>query len=89
MANTTVTTNLQVIKFRRDFFREYIRNNRLSAYAGTSVANPICIKEDRGPTIRHPLLTRLTGNGVSGASTLRGNGEAIGNYSWDRHLSLH
>jgi hypothetical protein len=45
--------------------------------------NPIVIKEGRGPTIRHPLLTRLTGNGVTGSTTLRGNGEAIGNYSWD------
>lgn len=83
MANTTVTSNLQVIKFRKDFFREYIRTNRLSPYTGTGVDNPVVIKEDRGPTIRHPLLTRLTGSGVSGTDTLRGNGEAIGNYSWD------
>lgn len=83
MANTTVTSNLQVIKFRSDFFREYIRTNRLSPYSGTGVNNPIVIKEDRGPTIRHPLVTRLTGSGVSGSDTLRGNGEAIGNYSWD------
>lgn len=83
MANTNVTTNLQVIKFRNDFFREYIRTNRLSSYAGTGVNNPIVVKQDRGPTIRHPLVTRLTGSGVSGTDQLRGNGEAIGNYSWD------
>lgn len=83
MANTTVNSNLQVIKFRSDFFREYIRTNRLSPYSGTGVNSPIVIKEDRGPTIRHPLVTRLTGSGVSGSDTLRGNGEAIGNYSWD------
>lgn len=83
MANTTVTSNLQVINFRRDFFREYIRLNRLSPYTGTDVTNPIVIKEGRGPTIRHPLISRLKGAGVSGSDTLRGNGEAIGNYDWD------
>lgn len=83
MANTTVTSNLQVIQFRRDFFREYMRTNRLSPYVGTGVNNPIVIKEGRGPTIRHPLVTRLTGSGVSGSDFLRGNGEAIGNYNWD------
>ena len=56
MANQTVSANLQVIQFRRDFFREYIRDNRLSPYTGTSETNPIVIKEGRGPTIRHPLL---------------------------------
>jgi len=83
MANTTVTSNLQVIKFRNDFFREYIRLNRLSPYTGTDVTNPVVIKEDRGPTIRHPLISRLKGAGVSGSDTLRGNGESIGNYDWD------
>lgn len=83
MANDTVGTSLQVIKFRKDFFREYVRTNRLSPYTGTGVDNPIVVKEDRGPTIRHPLITRLKGSGVTGSNTLRGNGEAIGKYSWD------
>lgn len=89
MANTTVTSNLQVIKFRSDFFREYVRNNRLASFTGTGVNNPIVIKEDRGPTIRHPLVTRLRGSGVSGSDTLRGNGEAIGNYSWDTNPTYY
>ena len=83
MANTTVTSDLQVIQFRNDFFREYVRANRLSPYSGTGVDMPIVVKEGRGPTIRHPLVTRLQGAGVSGSDTLRGNGESIGNYSWD------
>lgn len=89
MANQQVTSSLEVIKFRQDFFREYVRNNRLAAYTGTAVTNPIVIKEDRGPTIRHPLLTRLQGSGVSGSDTLRGNGESIGNYSWDTQPTYH
>lgn len=89
MANQQVTSSLEVIKFRNDFFREYVRNNRLSPYTGTAVTNPIVVKEDRGPTVRHPLLTRLAGGGVSGSDTLRGNGESIGNYSWDTNPTYY
>ena len=89
MANTTVTSNLQVIKFRNDAFREYIRTNRFAGYFGTGVNNPIVIKQDRGPTVRHPLVTRLQGSGVSGTTQLRGNGEAIGNYSWDTNPTYY
>jgi hypothetical protein len=79
MANTTVSSDLQVTKYLSDFFREYIRNSRFSRYTGTGSNNVITIKEDR-KRIEVPLVTRLKGNGVSGSATLRGNGEAIGNY---------
>ena len=83
MAVTTVHTDGRVIDFRNDFFLEYMRRNRFFGYTGAGVDNPIVIKRGRGPTIRHPLLTQLDGAGVSGSSTLRGNGENIGNYFWD------
>lgn len=89
MADTTVTSNLQLIQFRNDFFREYIRDNRLSQYAGQGVSSPIVAKMGREPTIRHPLVTRLTGDGVSGSTQLRGSGEAIGNYSWDTNPTYY
>lgn len=89
MANTTPASSLEVIKFRQDFAREYVRKNRLSPYTGKAVDNAICVKQDRGPTIRHPLVSRLKGSGVSGSSTLRGNGEAIGNYSWDTNPTYY
>lgn len=79
MANTTTASELVVTRFLSDFFREWIRNNRFSKYTGTSNNNVICIKEGR-QRIEIPLVTRLKGDGVSGSSTLRGNGEAIGNY---------
>jgi hypothetical protein len=79
MANTTVSSDLQVTKYLSEFFREYIRNSRFSRYTGTGNNNVITIKEDR-KRIEVPLVTRLKGNGVTGSSTLRGNGEAIGNY---------
>ena len=83
MAEQTISTALQTIRFRTDFAREYVRKNRFSAYSGKSVNNIICQKLDSMHTIRHPLVTRLKGAGVSGSSMLRGNGESIGNYSWD------
>lgn len=79
MANTTTNSDLQVTKYLSDFFQEYIRNSRFSRYTGTGNNNVITIKEGR-QQISVPLVTRLTGGGVSGSTTLRGNGEAIGNY---------
>jgi len=83
MANQAITSSLQLIKFRKDFFREYVRNNRLAPFTGRGVQNAIVQKLGREPTLRHPLVTRLKGSGVSGSDTLRGNGESIGNFSWD------
>lgn len=83
MSETTITTDLRTIQFRRDLFREYVRTNRFSPYTGRGVDNAIVQKMGSDPTLRHPLVTRLTGNGVSGNAMLRGNGEAIGNFSWD------
>lgn len=79
MSNTTTASELVAKKFLSDFFKEYIRGNRFSRYTGTGVNNVVCIKEGR-KQIEVPLVTRLQGNGVAGSSTLRGNGEAIGNY---------
>lgn len=89
MADTTVTSSLQIIQFRNDFFREYIRDNRLSSYSGRGVNNPFVVKMGREPTIRHPLVTRLLGAGVSGSTQLRGTGEAVGNYSMDTNPTYY
>jgi hypothetical protein len=83
MAEQSITTSLQTIEFRKDFATEYVRKNRFAPYSGKGVDNAICQKLGKGHTLRHPLVTRLKGNGVSGSTMLRGNGESIGNYSWD------
>lgn len=82
MANTVVSSDLVVTKYLKDFYREFVRENMFSPYTGTSSANVINIKMDE-KTINIPLVTRLKGQGKSGSSTLRGNGENIGNYSID------
>lgn len=89
MAEQSITSSLQTIEFRKDFMREYVRANRLSAFSGRGVSNVICQKLGSGPTLRHPLVTRLQGAGVSGNSMLRGNGESIGNYSWDTNPTYY
>ena len=83
MAETSISTNGQVIKFLSEFAREWNRTNRLSPYAGRGLNNIISQKVDKGPTVRHSLVTRLKGAGVRGSDELRGKGEAIGNFTWD------
>lgn len=80
MANTAVNSGNVVTKFQSEFFREWLRGNRFARYTGTGMNNVICIKEDR-KKVSIPLVTRLTGSGVSGSATLRGSGENIGNYA--------
>ena len=79
MANTAVSSELVVKKFLSDFFKEFVRGNRFSRYTGTGSNNVITIKEGR-QQIEVPLVNRLSGTGVSGSSTLRGNGEALPNH---------
>lgn len=90
MASTTVLSGLELIKWQRDFAREYVRDSGFEPYMGTEITNIICVKNDLksdGYTIRIPLISRLTGNGVSGSSTLSGNEEAMSQYyqdvTWD------
>ncbi len=83
MAEDTIHADGQTIRFRTDLIREWVRKNRFSPYTGRGVNNVINQKFDTFHTIRHPLLTRLQGAGVSGSTMLRGNGEAIGDYYWD------
>ncbi len=79
MANTSVSSELQVKKYLSDFYSEFVRENMFSPYTGTSSSNVINIKMGR-KQCEIPLVTRLKGGGVSGSSTLRGNGENIGNH---------
>lgn len=84
MALTTVATDNKAQIWDSDYFKEYVRSNRFKRYMGTSENSVIQIKEDltkkRGDRIHIPLITKLSGNGVTGNSLLEGNEEALGNY---------
>lgn len=93
MALTTVDTNNKLVVYRRQLWREYVRENKFSPYMGTALNSIIRTTEemaDGGDQLNIPLVTRLKGRGV-GSGTLVGNEENIDNYGmrlrigWARH----
>lgn len=83
MANTSVHSGNTVTRFCREFFVEYVRQNRMAKFAGTNENNIVVIKEgDGGKVVSIPLVTRLKSSGVTGSQRLAGNEESIGNYAW-------
>jgi hypothetical protein len=84
MALTTVATASQVEEWDASYFAEYVRNSGFSQYMGRGMNMPICAKyelTDVGKAINIPLVTRLTGSGVSGQTALEGAEESLGNYN--------
>ena len=93
MAVTTVQTNNKLVKYTQEINREYVRGNLFSPYMGTALNSIIRIKNELkagGEEMNLPIVTRLTGAGVS-TGTLVGNEEQIDNYGmrvrldWARH----
>lgn len=87
MADTTVSSGNTVTQWEDRAFIEYVRTNRFNAYMSTSPMAVIHANENltrnNGNKVSIPLLTRLTGSGVSGNTALEGNEEALGNYNHD------
>lgn len=84
MVATTVAIASQVQKWDATFFAEYVRNSGFLPYMGRGTMKPICTKYELssgGKTINIPLVTRLTGAGVTGSTALEGAEEALGNYN--------
>lgn len=97
MAITTVASASQVQKWDEQFFAEYVRNSGFMPYMKRGTNAVICTKYELtsgGKTVNIPLVTRLTGAGVTGNSALEGNEEALGNYNqaisidWKRNAVL-
>jgi N4-gp56 family major capsid protein len=93
MAVTTVQSNNKLVKYTQEINREYVRGNLFSPYMGTALNSIIRIKNELragGEEMNLPIVTRLTGAGVS-TGTLVGNEEQIENYGmrvrldWARH----
>lgn len=82
MSQTIVSSSNVMTRYERQVTSEYIRNNRFSRYTGTGANNLIRIREGL-EKVSFPLIPRLKGAGVSGATYLRGSGEAMPNYSWE------
>jgi hypothetical protein len=82
MTSTTIHSDNRAKEYDKKFFREYVRNQTFSDFTGTGLTMPIVIKESDMAQISVSLITRLSGNGVSGSTTLSGNEENIGNYAF-------
>lgn len=85
MAEVTLASASEKQKWISKYFAEYVRESGFSGYMGRS-ANSIIIakhelQSEAGKTINIPLITRLTGDGVTGSGILDGNEEDLGNYN--------
>ena len=85
MAQTYAVAGLTPQLWDDKFFRDYVRSSRFKRYMGTDEASIIQLKEDltkkRGDTVTFALVNELTGAGVTGNSTLKGNEERLNSRS--------
>jgi len=86
MASTVTQSNNKLIVFRKEIFREYVRENLFSPYMGTDVNAIIRVLPDLdkggkngGEQINVPLMARLQAEAVA-SGPLVGNEEAMDNY---------
>lgn len=85
MAEVTLASDLEKQVWLNDYFQEYVRESGFRGYMGRSASSIIVTKyelqNEAGKTINIPLITRLTGTGVTGSTVLDGNEEDLGNYN--------
>jgi hypothetical protein len=80
----TITSQNELIKFRRQVISDFLRRSRFDPFMGessTSVIVRLADLEADGKQINIPLVNQLTGDGV-GAGTLRGNEEQLDSYGF-------
>ena len=90
MADTTLATASQVAKWDARFLSEYVRDSGFRPYMSRGVNSVIMAKYELasgGKTINMPLVTRLSGAGVTGSTALEGAEEALGNYNHSISIS--
>ncbi|MDT1061189.1 DUF4043 family protein [Paracoccus sp. CPCC 101403] len=84
MADTALATALQVQKWLKNYYAEYVRSSGFLGSMGTGTNSIIQVKRDltdAGKSVNIPLITRLKGAGVVGKNQLAGNEEALGNFN--------
>jgi len=85
MAQTYAASGLTPQLWDDQFFRDYVRASRYKRYFGTDEAAIFQLKEDltkrKGDSVTFALVNELTGNGVTGNNTLKGNEERLGSRS--------
>ena len=85
MAQTYAVAGLTPQQWDAEFFRDYVRMSRYKRYMGVDEASIFQLKDDlskkRGDRVTFALVNELTGNGVTGNSTLKGNEERLNSRS--------
>lgn len=84
MTTTSLNTASRIQKWDAQYFAEYIRASGFKPYMGKGTNSIIQAKYELtsgGKTINIPLVTRLTGAGVTGSTALVGAEEVLGNYN--------
>lgn len=81
---TTVDPQLRLQQWKKDYFREFLRENQFSDFMAASPTAVIHMDKrlgvGNGHQITIPLVTQLNGAGVRGNATLKGSEEQLGNY---------
>src|SRR3990172_9084734 len=81
MAQTYAVPGLTPQQWDSDFFRDYVRMSRYKRYMGTDEASIFQLKDDltkkKGDRVTFALVNELTGAGVTGNATLKGNEERL------------
>ena len=81
MAETRTPVALQVKRWAKKFFSEWVRGNLFSRYMGSDIGAIIHIKEEltgkAGNVLNFPLINKLSGDGVAGTEQLDGAEEEL------------
>ena len=92
MTTTSAVAGLTPQLWDDKFFTNYVRANQFRQYMGTGENSIIQVKEDltkkAGDSITYALVNDLTGAGVSGSTTLKGQEEALGSRSFKLTVAL-
>lgn len=85
MAQTYAVAGLTPQIWDDQFFTDYVRSSRFKRYFGTDEASIFQLKDDltkkNGDSVTFALVNELTGNGVTGNNTLKGNEERLNSRS--------
>lgn len=87
MATTTTPSDLIEIRYRREYWREYVRQSGFMPYMGgdsqgiRSVIHTAYETTPSGKTVTIPLVSALSGGGVRGNTRLSGQEEELGKHS--------
>jgi hypothetical protein len=87
MATTMTPTDLQEIKYRRQYWQEYVRESGFKPYMGGGMEGAMSVihtcyeMTSGGKSLTIPLVGRLMGAGVEGNSRLSGAEESLGKHT--------